>query len=221
VPLLAPGERLATMTSLLHRDREGRHLVTALISASGLEPADWVRRYLEAYLRPLAHCLWRYELAFMPHGENLILVLEGDVPVRVFMKDIGEEVAVMGDLDLPDEVARIRMDVPDDVKPLAILTDVFDGYFRFLAAILAEDEVLPGGEFWALVAECLSDYQRDHPELAEAYARCDLFAAEFAHSCLNRLQLRNTLSMVNIADQAESLIFAGSLANPIARYRRL
>ena len=220
VPRLAPGERLATMASLLHRDREGKHLVTALISVSGLEPAEWVRRYLDAYLRPLVHCLWRYELAFMPHGENLILVMEGDVPVRVFMKDIGEEIAVMGNLPLPDDVERVRAAVPDDVKPLAILTDVFDGFFRFLAAIFAEDQVLPGEEFWALVAGCLADYQRDHPELGDAFARCDLFADEFAHSCLNRLQLRNTLSMVDLSDQAESLIFAGTLTNPIARYRR-
>lgn len=220
VPRLAAGERLATMASLLHRDREGRHLVTALISASGLESAEWVRRYLDAYLRPLVHCLWRYELAFMPHGENLILVIEDDVPVRVLMKDIGEEIAVMGDLPLPDEVERVRAAVPGDVKPLAILTDVFDGFFRFLAAILAEDQVLPGEEFWALVADCLIGYQQDHPDLAEAFARCDLFADEFAHSCLNRLQLRNTLSMVDLSDQAESLIFAGTLTNPIARYRR-
>ena len=41
----------------------------------------------------------------------------------------------------------------------------------------------------------------------------------FRHSCLNRLQLRNTLQMVDLADQAESLIFAGELANPIARVR--
>ena len=126
----------------------------------------------------------------------------------------------MGDLPLPDEVEWVRAAVPDDLKPLAILTDVFDGFFRFLAAILAEDQVLPGEEFWALVADCLTGYQQDHPELTDAFAGCDLFAREFAHSCLNRLQLRNTLSMVDISDQAESLIFAGTLTNPIARYRR-
>ena len=220
LPQLAPGERLATMASLLHRDADGRHLVTALIAASGVAPREWVASYLRAYVRPVVHCLHRYELAFMPHGENLILVIEDHVPTRVLMKDIGEEIAVMGDLRLPPEVERVRASVPDRVKPLAVLTDVFDGFLRFLAGILAEDHVLGEDEFWSLVAETIAEHQVAHPELAEAFARIDLFAPEFDHSCLNRLQLRDTRQMVDLSDQAESLIFAGTLVNPIARFGR-
>lgn len=215
---LADGERLATMASLLHRDRDGASYAVALVRASGLDPREWVRRYLRAYLRPVVHCLHRYELAFMPHGENLILVLDGHVPTRVLMKDIGEEIAVMGDVDLPDEVERVRAAVPAEVKALSVLTDVFDGFLRFLGAILAEDGVLASDDFWALVAATVVEHQADHPELAEAFARIDLFAPEFAHSCLNRLQLRDTRQMVDLADQADSLLFAGTLDNPIARF---
>ena len=43
-----------------------------------------------------------------------------------------------------------------------------------------------------------------------------LFAPRFKHSCLNRLQLRNTRQMVDLTDQAGSLQFAGTLANPLA-----
>jgi siderophore synthetase component len=216
---LAPGERLATMASLLHRDRDGESYAVALVRASGVDAATWVRRYLRAYLRPVVHCLHRYELAFMPHGENLVLVLDGHVPTRVLMKDIGEEIAVMGDLPLPPEVERVRADVPAEVKALSVLTDVFDGFLRFLAAILAEDGVLATDDFWALVAGCIAEHQADHPELADAFARIDLFAPEFAHSCLNRLQLRDTRQMVDLADQADSLLFAGTLVNPVARFR--
>lgn len=220
LPTLAAGERVATMASLLHRDRDGRHLVTELIAASGVSPREWVASYLRAYLRPIVHCLHRYELAFMPHGENLILVIQDHVPTRVLMKDIGEEIAVMGDLELPEDVERVRMSVPDRVKPLAVLTDVFDGFLRFLAGILAEDGVLGQDEFWSLVADTIAEHQAAHPELAEAFARIDLFAPEFDHSCLNRLQLRDTRQMVDLTDQAESLIFAGTLVNPIARFAR-
>lgn len=216
---LRAGERLATMASLLHRDRDGESYAVALVRASGLDPDDWVRRYLRAYLRPVVHCLHRYELAFMPHGENVILVLDGHAPVRVLMKDIGEEIAVMGDLDLPADVERVRAAVPAEVKALSVLTDVFDGFLRFLSAILAEDGVLSPDEFWRLVGECLLEHQADHPELAEAFSRIDLFAPEFAHSCLNRLQLRDTRQMVDLSDQAESLLFAGTLVNPVARFR--
>ncbi|WP_435770312.1 GNAT family N-acetyltransferase [Nocardioides sp. SYSU DS0651] len=216
VPRIAPGEQLTTMAALLHRDADGDALVTAWIKASPVDAAGWVRAWLRAYLRPLVHCLHAYDLAFMPHGENLVLLLRDRVPVAAFMKDIGEEVAVMGDLPLPEEVERIRGSFPDDVKALAIHTDVFDGVLRFVAAILDEDGVLPEEEFWALVGDCVDEHAADHPELAEAAARYDLRRPEFRHSCLNRLQLRNTLQMVDLTDQAESLIFAGTLANPIA-----
>lgn len=222
LPLVRPGERLATMASLLHRDSEGDALLTAMVKASPLDAADWVRRYLRAYLRPLVHCLHAHDLAFMPHGENLVMVLRDQVPVRMIVKDIGEEVAVMAAAGspaarrLPPEVQRIRGDFPDDVKALAIHTDVFDGFLRYVAAILAEDGVLGAEEFWSLAREVIVEHAADHPELADAAARYDLLRPEFRHSCLNRLQLRNTLQMVDLADQAESLIFAGTLPNPVA-----
>ncbi|GAA5106504.1 desferrioxamine E synthetase DesD [Alloalcanivorax gelatiniphagus] len=217
VPRLAEGERLATMASLLHRDRDGVPLVAELVAASGLDPAEWVATYLRAYLRPLVHCLLAHDLAFMPHGENLVMVLRGHVPVRMVMKDIGEEVAVLADRPLPDEVARIRAIVTPDLAALAIHTDVFDGFLRHLGGILSGAGLLCDHHFWELVRDCIADHAADHPELAAAAETYDLLRAEFAHSCLNRLQLRNTLQMVDLADQAESLIFAGTLANPAAR----
>ncbi|PTU55964.1 siderophore synthetase [Sphaerisporangium cinnabarinum] len=213
VPRTTPGERLATMAALLHRDPDGAAHATALVRASGLDPADWVRAYLDAYLRPLAHALLAHDLAFMPHGENLILVLRDHVVVRAVMKDVGEEVAVLGGAPLPPGVERVRAVVDDEEKALAIFTDVFDGVLRHLAAILAGDGVLPEDRFWRLVAECLDAHRAAHPDLRGGV---DLRAPRFAHSCLNRLQLRNTLQMVDLADQSASLLYAGTLANPAA-----
>ncbi|MDV8147597.1 IucA/IucC family siderophore biosynthesis protein [Arthrobacter sp. B10-11] len=219
LPLLADGQQLATMASLLHVDAAGKPMVSALIEQSGLEPGEWLRRYFEAYLVPLVHCLYRYELAFMPHGENVILVLQDGVPVRAVMKDIAEEIVVMGDrLELPEAVSRIKVDIPDGEKVLAIFTDVFDCIFRFLGALLEEDGVLSGGEFWRTAAEAIRDYQAGHPELADQFARHDLFAADFQFSCLNRLQLRNNQQMLDLTDPSGGLQMAGRLANPLAAF---
>jgi siderophore synthetase component len=216
VPLVAPHEQLATMASLLHRDAAGASVASALINASGIPAADWVRAYLRVYLRPLVHCLLAHDLAFMPHGENLILILDGHVPTGVFMKDIGEEVAVLADRDLPEAVRRIVAPVDDREKALAIFTDVFDGVLRHLAGILHVDGTLPQSQFWRLAADILDEHAAQHPDLD---SRVDLRADSFAHSCLNRLQLRNTLQMVDLANQSASLMYAGTLANPIARVR--
>jgi siderophore synthetase component len=214
VPLVGPGGRLATMAALLHRDGAGDALASALVKASGLSAEDWLRSYLHAYLRPVVHCLRAHDLAFMPHGENVILVLEGCVPTAAFMKDIGEEIVVVAPREVPEAVRRTVHPVDDREKALAVFTDVFDGVFRHLAAILDGDGVLPSARFWALVAECVERHADEHPDLSGSV---DLRAARFDHSCLNRLQLRDTRQMVDLAAQSSSLIFAGTLANPIAR----
>ncbi|THV43574.1 IucA/IucC family protein [Glycomyces buryatensis] len=220
VPYLGQGEKVATMASLLHVDGEGKPFASALIERSGLRAADWLRGYLDAYLVPLVHCLYRYGLVFMPHGENVILVLKDGAVQRVFMKDIGEECAVLETATpVPEEIERIRAEVPDDVRALSILTDVFDCFLRFLAANLHLDGVLSEDEFWRVAAEALRDYQSEHPELAEAFARFPLFEDSFPLSCLNRLQLKNNQQMVNIENQEESLIYAGRLDNPLAPWR--
>jgi len=211
VPKLAAGQRLQSLTGLLHRDADGGALLTELIAASPIGASEWVRRMLRAYLRPVVHCLGVHDLAFMPHGENLILVLEDHVPTGVFMKDIGEEVVVMSDRPLPPEVERIRHVLDPQVQSLSVLTDVLDGVLRFVAEILADDEVMTGEEFWALVAQCITEHAADHPRAA----RLDLLRESFEHSCLNRLQLRNTLQMVDLTDPEGSLIRVGDLANPL------
>ncbi|WP_309081036.1 GNAT family N-acetyltransferase [Zhihengliuella sp.] len=220
VARLGDGERPATMAALLHVDGQGRSLAAALIRRSGLDAASWLECYFDAYLVPLVHCLVKYNLVFMPHGENVILVLRDGVPNRMLMKDLAEEVAVVDAgsetrVDLPEEVARIRAEVPADQHVLSIFTDVFDCFFRFLAPLLAEEGLIGEHEFWRVVGERLRAYRERNPDLAARFDELGLFADEFALSCLNRLQLRNNRQMLDLGDQAGGLIYAGTLKNPI------
>ncbi|MCM1939552.1 IucA/IucC family siderophore biosynthesis protein [Streptomyces sp. G3] len=217
VPSLREGETLATMASLVHVDHEGASFAGALIERSGLRPTEWLRHYLRAYYVPLLHSFYAYDLVYMPHGENVILVLADGVVRRAIYKDIAEEIAVMDpDAVLPPEVSRIAVDVPDDKKLLSIFTDVFDCFFRFLAANLAEEGIVAEDAFWRTVAEVTREYQESVPELAEKFERYDMFAPEFALSCLNRLQLRDNRQMVDLADPSGALQLIGTLRNPLA-----
>ncbi|WP_226483881.1 IucA/IucC family protein [Streptomyces parvulus] len=217
VPSLREGETLATMASLVHVDHKGASFAGALIERSGLAPAEWLRHYLRAYYVPLLHSFYAYDLVYMPHGENVILVLEDGVVRRAIYKDIAEEIAVMDpDAVLPPEVARIAVEVPEDKKLLSIFTDVFDCFFRFLAADLAGEGVMEEDDFWGTVAEVTREYQASVPELADRFARYDLFAPDFALSCLNRLQLRDNRQMVDLADPSGALQLIGRLENPLA-----
>jgi siderophore synthetase component len=217
VASLQEGETLATMASLAHVDHAGASFAGALVERSGLAPREWLRRYLRAYLVPLLHSFYAYDLVFMPHGENVILVLKDGVVQRAIFKDIAEEIAVMDpDAALPPEVARIRVEVPEDKKLLSIFTDVFDCFFRFVAANLAAEGILEEEDFWRTVAEVVHEYQDATPELGGRFRQYDMFAPEFALSCLNRLQLRDNRQMVDLADPSGALQLAGTLKNPIA-----
>ncbi|GAX55915.1 IucA/IucC family protein [Streptomyces olivochromogenes] len=217
VPSLQEGESLATMASLVHVDHTGASFAGALIERSGLTPVEWLRRYLRAYFTPLLHSFYAYDLVYMPHGENVILVLKDGAVQRAIYKDIAEEIAVMDpQAVLPPVVERIRVEVPEDKKLLSIFTDVFDCFFRFLAADLAGEGILDEDDFWRTVAESVREYQKSAPELADKFRQYDMFAPEFALSCLNRLQLRNNKQMVDLADPSGALQLVGSLKNPIA-----
>ncbi|MFJ1606671.1 IucA/IucC family protein [Streptomyces sp. NPDC088253] len=217
VPSLQEGESLATMASLLHVDHTGASFAGALIERSGLTPVEWLRRYLRAYFTPLLHSFYAYDLVYMPHGENVILVLKDGAVQRAIYKDIAEEIAVMDpQAVLPPVVERIRVEVPEDKKLLSIFTDVFDCFFRFLAADLAGEGILDEDDFWRTVAESVREYQESAPELTDKFRQYDMFAPEFALSCLNRLQLRDNKQMVDLADPSGALQLVGSLKNPIA-----
>ncbi|MGW6543872.1 IucA/IucC family protein [Streptomyces massasporeus] len=219
VPSLQEGESLATMASLVHVDHQGASVAGALIEQSGLAPKEWLRRYLQAYFTPLLHSFYAYDLVFMPHGENVILVLKDGVVQRAIYKDIAEEIAVMDpDAVLPPTVERLRVEVPEDKKLLSIFTDVFDCFFRFLAANLATEGFLEEDDFWHTVADVTRAYQDSTPELADKFKQYDMFAPEFALSCLNRLQLRNNQQMVDLSDPSGALQLVGNLKNPIADF---
>lgn len=220
--VISKGQQLMTMAALLHVDPENDALLPEVIKASGRSTSDWLRSYLRCYLTPLLHCYYEHDLSFMPHGENVILVMENHVPVKVIMKDITEEVGVFNpDAGLPEKAKRIYLEIPEDIRILNIFIDIFDGFFRFLTQILDEYCQLTDQDFWKLVAECIHQYQNDNPHLQKKFNQMDLFVPEFTLSCLNRLQLRNNKQMLNTADPLASLQFVGKLQNPICKYKQL
>lgn len=219
--VLQPGQQLMTMAALLHTDYQGNALLPALIAASGISTQAWLERYLRVYLTPLLHCFYEHDLVFMPHGENVILVLENHIPVKIIMKDITEEIGVFRkDIDIAEKGKRICVDVPEELRILGILTDVFDCFFRFLGQILVAHCDYREEQFWEQVAACVYTYQADQPQHAGKFEQYDMFMPEFILSCLNRLQLRNNREMVDLADPAGSLQLAGMLRNPLAAFKR-
>lgn len=217
---LEPGQRLMTMAAFLHTDTNGDALLPALIQSSGLETGAWIQQYLRCYLKPLLHCYYQYDTVFMPHGENLVMVMENNVPVKAIMKDIGEEVSVMSEtMVLPEKAARIRVQVPEELKTRPIFTQVFDSIFRFIAAILDEQGNYPEHLFWKAVADCIHDYQQSHPALQDKFIRYDLFTPEITPDALNRMQILDNKKLRNRTNPFD-VPSTGVLINPVAAFRK-
>jgi siderophore synthetase component len=216
---IQPGQRIMTMAALLHIDTQGAALLPALIKLSGLDTDAWLQQYIHVYMSPLLHCFYQHHMVFMPHGENIILVLEDHVPVRTIMKDIGEEVSVLSaDVPLPEVASRLRVIVPDEVRTLPLFTQIFDGIFRFIAAILEEHMDYPEKRFWELVAQVVLAYRQRHPHLEQQFEQYDLFVKEISPDALNRLQISNNRQLRNRANPFD-VPSVGILENPIAAFR--
>jgi siderophore synthetase component len=170
---------------------------------------------------PVLHSFYQYGLVYMPHGENVILVLDeaGNVR-RVLFKDIAEEVAVLDpDTPLPPRAERIHAEVAEELRVLSVFTYVFDCFVRFLAAVLDGAGTVGESLFWAAVGACAREYQQVNPHLADRFAQFDLFVERFLLCCLNRLQLRDNRQLVDRDVPASGIQLAGTLENPVAKHR--
>lgn len=192
---LGAGERARTMASLLHVGSDGRALVAELVARSGLDAEAWLRRLFEALLPPLLHWLYRYGVAFCPHGENTVLVFDdGDVPARIAVKDLAEDVNLLPEPvpeqgTLPPEADAVLLRWgPRDLRH-SIVSAVFAGHFRFLAPLVEADLGVPEPRFWYLARGVVDEHHRRFPDLAERIGRFGILDAVFERVCLNREQL--------------------------------
>ena len=214
-------QQVMTMAAFIHVDDEQKGLLPELIKASGLTPEVWLGHYFDAYLIPLLHCFYKYDLVFMPHGENIIVVLEDQIPQHIFLKDITEEACILNkEFKIPEHLDRMIADVPEDVKLLSIFIDIFDDFFRFMIHILEEQTKTTEDTFWSVMANRVYHYQAQFPELLDKFERYDLFADDFQLSCLNRLQINNNRQMIDLDDPVALLQFTGRLKNPLATFKK-
>ena len=220
---LAPGERARTMAALLHVDDDGRALVAELVERSGLPAREWLRELFAALLPGLLHYLYRYGVAFCPHGENVVVLYDdADVPRRVAVKDFAEDVNLLPH-DLP-EYAHLtpRADAvlhrwPARELAHSILSAVGAGHLRHLAPLVRDQLGVDEPALWSLAREQVERYQARLPELAERYDEFGLLEATVERVCLNREQLTGG-GFHDRAERDEGFDeLHGSVPNPLAQ----
>ena len=218
---IGPGQRAISYAALPYRDAEGVALISELIRASGMAPLDWLRGLLDLTLTPLLHWLLRYGVAFCPHGQNLILIVDAKSrPVHAMIKDFAQGVDLL-DEDLP-EYAELAPDAradmlrwPAHLLAQSLFSSVFSGQLRFIAEILFDDFGTARTQCWQLVRDIVADYRAGHPETAARLDDCRLFDETVEKVCLNTEHLAGQgFDKVDRDDEFD--VRQGMVRNPLA-----
>ena len=218
-PVIGTGEQALSQAALLHRDINGQSILAVLIQASGLSPLQWLKRFAEVSVTPLLICLYKYGLAFSPHGENTMLIHANGVPQKMVLKDFIDDINLV-DEDFPELASlpiegQILLRHPAHELSHFIFTGLFMVHYRYICNVFLQDypehsEV----EFWQTISSVIDAFHQAHPELAERIEKFAIFRAEFEKICLNRVRLFTT----SYNDEAERPVpvFLDPIANPVS-----
>ncbi len=218
-PVIGTGEQALSQAALLHRDINGQSILAVLIQASGLSPLQWLKRFAEVSVTPLLICLYKYGLAFSPHGENTMLIHANGVPQKMVLKDFIDDVNLV-DEDFPELASlpiegQILLRHPAHELSHFIFTGLFMVHYRYICNVFLQDypehsEV----EFWQTISSVIDAFHQAHPELAERIEKFAMFRAEFEKICLNRVRLFTT----SYNDEAERPVpvFLDPITNPVS-----
>ena len=218
-PVIGTGEQALSQAALLHRDINGQSILAVLIQASGLSPLQWLKRFAEVSVTPLLICLYKYGLAFSPHGENTMLIHANGVPQKMVLKDFIDDINLV-DEDFPELASlpiegQILLRHPAYELSHFIFTGLFMVHYRYICNVFLKDypehsEV----EFWQTISSVIDAFHQAHPELAERIEKFAMFRAEFEKICLNRVRLFTT----SYNDEAERPVpvFLDPIANPVS-----
>jgi aerobactin synthase len=221
--VLGDRERARTMAALLKTGSDGRALVAELVARSHLAPRDWLERFFTALLPGLLHYLYRYGVAFCPHGENTVVLFDAtDAPIGIAVKDFAEDVNLLPEA-LPEyarlsgRASALLLRWPAGELAHSLLSAVFAGHFRFFAPLVAEHLHVPEHEFWAMVRAEIERYHARFPELADRFDAFGLLAPSFDRIALNREQLLGG-GFHDRAEKDEGFDVAhGTVSNPLAQ----
>ncbi len=218
-PCIGSGQSTLSQAALLHRDTNGLSILKVLIDASGLTPLQWLKRFAEVSVQPLLICLYKYGLAFSPHGENTMLIHRHGLPEKLVLKDF------IDDVNLVDEDFVELADLPEEANILLrhsalelshfIFTGLFMVHYRYICNVFlqgfAEHSEL---EFWQTISDVINEFHQAHPEWAVRIEKFAIFRPEYDKICLNRVRLFTT----SYNDEAERPVpvFLDPIANPVS-----
>ncbi len=188
---LKEGETAWPLNALMLVQRDGVPFIQDAVERHGVE--KWSEALVRTVTLPIIHLLYAHGIALESHAQNIILVLEDDLPKRIIIKDLHDGVRYVPDQLLHPERAPKLNPEPEthrkfnrysfiyagDVSEVRDYT--YDAFFFICMtdiALALEKFGLSEEAFWQLCVGVIVDYQKQHPEYAERFVAFDLFAED-------------------------------------------
>ncbi|WP_340019351.1 IucA/IucC family protein [Paenibacillus sp. FSL H3-0457] len=188
---LKQGETAWPLNALMLVQPDGVPFIQDAVERHGVE--KWSEALVRTVTLPIIHLLYAHGIALESHAQNIILVLEDDLPKRILIKDLHDGVRYVPHQLLHPERAPKLNPEPEthrkfnrysfiyagDVSEVRDYT--YDAFFFICMtdiALALEKFGLSEEAFWQLCAGVIVDYQREHPEYMKRFVAFDLFAED-------------------------------------------
>ncbi|MFD1887801.1 IucA/IucC family protein [Paenibacillus wenxiniae] len=169
----------------------GEPFAAAAIAKHGVEA--WSQALVNAVVLPIVHLLYAHGIALESHAQNIILVLQDELPKRIIVKDLHDGVRYVPEQLLYSEQAPALHPIPETHRKFnrysfihaesvgEVRDYTYDAFFFICMTDLAfalERFGLSEAAFWKLCADTITNYQEQHPQYASRFADYDLFAPD-------------------------------------------
>lgn len=187
---LSDNQQAFPLNGVSYINSDGSLLIDPWIQKYGVE--RWIKQLIEVSTLPIIHMLFAHGVALECHAQNIVLVHEEGYPIKVLLKDLHDGIRYS-----PEHLARqnlrpnffslpaahaalnrgsfIETDDTDGIRDMTVAC-LFFVAFADIAIFLHTHYSYPEQHFWYQVAQCISEYQKAHPEHHARYKLFDVFA---------------------------------------------
>ncbi|PJE53604.1 IucA/IucC family protein [Marinomonas sp. BSi20584] len=191
-PYLKEDQSACPVTILMQLDLDKRPVIDPWINQHGIE--NWIQKLIERVYLPVMHLLWQYGTALESHAQNMLLIHQDGMPIKVALKDFHDGVRYSRELmgnsvtlpeltDAPTAHAAVNPNSFLETNSASELRDFTQDALCFVnLAELSWFIHLHYGfdeeKFWQLTRTVIEQYQSNNPNIADRFKLFDFFAAQ-------------------------------------------
>ncbi|MGH0427878.1 IucA/IucC family protein [Bacillus hominis] len=188
---------------LYAKGKDGTPIIDLWLKRYGVE--HWLQLLIQKAIIPVVHLVVEHGIALESHGQNMILVHEEGIPVRIALKDFHEglefyrpflkELGKCPDFTkMHKTYAKGQINDFFEMERIECLQEmVLDALFLFnlgeLAFVLADEYQLKEEKFWFMVVEELENHFRRFSHLKERFEALQLYTPTFYAEQLTKRRL--------------------------------